>query len=195
MSTMIASDANNPNFTGAHNPDAGLAVMFYPKAVQNNFLSEKEGRPIFDDVDFVKIKPPGDPTLEIDRPAREDDKKRFPQHWAHYKNKREGDQRLVGKTPLSAWPLLTPAQGENLRALKFIAVEDIANASDLQLQSLGMAAGMSPHALREHAQRFLNVASAVSKESAAEARVKELEERLAALEKPADTKKKDKAPA
>lgn len=177
--TMIASDANNPEFVGAHNPDSKLTVLFYSRAVQNTFQTEQQGRPIFDDVDFVKIHLPGDKNNIVDVPAREDHKARFPLHWAHYQNKRGGDQRLVGKTPISHWPRVTAAQAEELRAMQFLAVEDVAGASDSQIQRLGMIAGMSPYAFREAAQRFMQLAAGEAGVTQAEQRVKELEEQSA----------------
>lgn len=177
---MIASDLNNPDFVGATNPDSKLTVLFYSRPMQNEFRSQQEGRPIFDDVDFVKIHLPGDKNNIVDVPVRDEHKARFPLHWAHYQNKRGGDQRLIGKTPINMWPRITPAQAEELRALQFLAVEDVANASDAQIQRLGMVAGMSPYAFREAAQRFLRLASSEAHESEAEKRIKAMEEQQAA---------------
>lgn len=172
---MIASDAANPEFMGAHNPDSRLTVQFYTRAEKNNFRSEQEGRPIFDDVDCVKIFVPGDKNNIIDTFVRDDHKQRFPLQWAHFQNKRSGDQRLVGKTPLSEWPRLTPGQAEELRALNFLAVEDIANASDSQLQRIGMIAGTSPYKFREFAQRFLQLAEQDADAVKADKRIAEME--------------------
>lgn len=178
---MIASDLNNPEFAGASNPDARLACRFYSRPVKMAFDSQAAGRPIFKDVDYVQIFVPGDSTSVLDTPAREDHKKRFPIQWAHYQNKHGGDAREVG-TPLAQWPRITPAQAEELRALKFYTVESIAHASDQNLQHIGMIAGMSPYALRDHAIRFLNVAAGDSVAAAAEAKARELEEKNKALE-------------
>jgi hypothetical protein len=172
--SQIASDLNNPDFVGATNPDARLAVIFYSKPMQNEFESNKQGRPIFEDRDMVKIFVPGDNNSVIDTFVRDDHKQRFPLQWAHFLNRHSGDSREIG-TPLSAWPRLSPAQVEELRALKFFTVENVANASDLQLQSLGMAAGMAPHAFRDHAIRFLKVAREDSTAQASEERIKALE--------------------
>lgn len=180
-SPMLASDLANPDFAGAHNPDSHLAVIFYAKPVQHEFESQQKGRPIFYDCDFVKIFVPGDATSIIDRPVREDDKARFPMHWAHYQNKRGGDQREIG-TPLSQWPRLTPSQVEELRALKFFTVENVANASDANLQRIGMVAGMDPYKFRDAAMHFLRVANEESTATESEARAKAAEEKAAALE-------------
>lgn len=178
---QIASDLDNKEFVGATNPDARLAVMFYKKAVKNEFESQKEGRPIFMDMDYVKISVPGDNTTEIDQPVREDHKKRFPLHWAHYQNMTQGDAKEIG-TPLSQWPRLTISQVEELRALKFYTVESVANASDANIQRIQMIAGMSPYAFREHAQRFLKIADSDAITAEAEEKARAAEERAAALE-------------
>ncbi len=156
---MIASDVNNPDFVGARNPDGALSVLFYSTALQNNFKTEQEGRPIFEDVEMVKIFLPGDDKTVVDTYVREEHKRRFPLQWAHFKNKQDGEQQLAGKTPLSAWARITPAQVQELRAMKFLSVEDVANASDLNIQALGSVAGMGAHAFREAARNYLRVAA------------------------------------
>ena len=179
-SNLLPSDLNNPDYAGPINPDSRLAVQFYSKPIQNEFESIKQGRPIFEDRDFVKIMVPGDPTSIIDTFVREDHKERFPLHWAHYQNKHGGDSKEIG-TPLSQWPRVTPAQAEELRALKFYTVEGIAGASDAQLQRIGMIAGMSPYSFRDHAMRFLKTAQSDSVAQEAEAKAKALEAEKQAL--------------
>lgn len=139
------------------NPDSRLFVEFYSKPFQNEFRSNMEGRPIFEDCDMVKIYVPGDPTTVIDTFVRDEHKARFPLHWAHYQNIHDGKKEAG--TPLSAWPILQPSQVEELRALKFFTVESVATASDAQLQRIGMIAGMAPHAFRERAGRYLKAAA------------------------------------
>lgn len=165
MNNMIASDDANPDYVGQKNPDNSLSALFYSKPLKNNFESEKAGRPIFYDADMVKIYLPGDDKNIIDTFARDDHKERFPRQWAHYQNKLAGDQRLAGKTPIDQWPRVTPAMAEELRAVKFLSVDDVANASDSQLQAIGMIAGMSPHAFRDAARAYLRVASGEAAET------------------------------
>lgn len=140
------------------NADSRLAVRFESKPRKNEFLSEKEGRPIFEDVDYITIYVPGDSTLTVVAEVREDHKQRFPLQWAHYQNKHSDDPRNIG-TPISQWPLVTPAMAEELRAIKFYTVESIAAASDIQLQNIGMRAGMNPLVFRTRAQNYLKVAA------------------------------------
>lgn len=155
---MLASDANNPNFTGAHDPDAVMVARFYIRAKKNNFLSKKEGRPIFEDEVYCEYYPAGSTLLKMDVPATDHHKQRFSKQWAWFQSQQQGDAREIG-TPLSQWSILSPADIENLRALKFVTVENIAGASDLQLQSMGMGiAGIAPHQLRARAQAYLSAA-------------------------------------
>jgi len=154
---MLASDLDNPEYAGAQNPDNRLAVQFYIKAVKNEFESQQQGRPIFQDMDFVKIFVPGDSTSVIDTIARDDHKRRFPIQWARFQNSKEQETYEMG-TPISEWPRVTKSQAEMLRALKFYTVESIASASDSQIQSIGMLAGTSPYNFRDMAQNFLKSA-------------------------------------
>lgn len=181
MSQMIASDVANPEYVGRADPDASLSVLFYGKALQNEFESEQQGRPIFYDADMVKIIVPGDDKNIIDTFAREDHKRRFPRQWAHYQNNLSGDQRLAGKTPIDQWPRLSKAQVEELRAMRFLAIDDVANASDSHIQTIGMAAGMSPHAFRDAARAYLRVAAGEATETQAAARAEAAEQANAEL--------------
>lgn len=157
MNLGLESDSANPNFAGAHNPDAALSVRFYSKPVQNHSASTEQGRPIFADIDYVQIFTPGNQLNIIDAPATESHKARFPRHWAHYQNTKGGDTGIG--TPLNEWPMITAAQAEELKALKFFTVESVAHASDAQIENIGMCGGMAPHSFRARALAYLTAAS------------------------------------
>jgi hypothetical protein len=165
----------------------GVTAIFYKKALPNNFRTEQEGRPIFDDVDMVKIYISGDSHNVIDTLVREDHKQRFPREWMNYMNKNGNDPHLSG-TPLSQWPLITVAQAEELKALKFFTVENVAAASDAQLQRLGMTAGMSPHAFRDRAVNFLKVAKDEADVSKNEEQIRTLQEENAKIKAETEAK-------
>lgn len=155
---MLASDINNPEFVGSRDPDSVMIVRFYVRAVQNNFESNKQGRPIFEDIVYCDYYPAGSTLLRMDVPAREHHKQRFAKQWAYYQSTQGGDSREMG-TPLAQWPALSPADVENLKGMKFNTIENLAAASDLQLQVIGMGAGgMAPHVLRARAQAYLMAA-------------------------------------
>jgi len=176
---MMATDANNPNFTGAHNPDAAVVKKFYSKPVHQPFLSTQENRPIYKDVDYITIWTPGNQLNIIDTPVTAEHKMRFPIEWAQYQAGK-GDGTEVG-TPVTQWPFLSAAQAEEFRGVKFFTVEQIANASDMQLQALGMIGGMNPHSIRARAQAFLGQAAAGAPAEKQAQENAELKAQLAAL--------------
>jgi hypothetical protein len=142
--------------TDANNPDSRLNVKFYQKAIQNEFKSALEGRPIMEMRDFIIIEVPGNNLSVIDTFAAPEHKDRFPVQWARYQNeKTDGD---IEGTLLSEWPVLNSAIAAELKHFKFYTVEQVAAASDAQLNTLGMAAGMSPLALRDKAKAYLGSA-------------------------------------
>jgi hypothetical protein len=137
--------------------DAVLAVRFYRKAIDHEYKSEQEGRPVSQMVDFVRIEIPGNMLSVIDTIASPEHRKRFPVQWAQYQNERTDnpDGGEVQGTLLRDWSILTPAQAVELRHFRFYTVEQVAAASDGQIQQVGMLTGMSPFAFREKAQAFL----------------------------------------
>jgi hypothetical protein len=141
-------------------PDSRLAVRFYAHEMINHYQSNIDGRPISYMADFVRIEVPGDRNTIIDTFVNEDHKRRFPLQWAQYLNeKAEGKiSDDVQGTILRDWQILTPAIANELKHFKFYTVEQIASASDEQIQVLGMIAGMSPFALRDKAKAFINQA-------------------------------------
>jgi hypothetical protein len=162
--------------------DARLQVRFYKKSVQQEQESMDAGRPIYKDFDFVHICVAGDTLTEIDTYALQNHKTRFPIQWANYMNRQGAyDEEVVG-TPISEWPLVSKSQAEELRAMKFQTVESIANASDQQLQRIGMAAGMSPYAFRDKAKAFLNLATTSAETDKREHEINALKEELAKKE-------------
>ena len=151
-----------------------LSVQFFKKPLINPAKTAAEGREIYDDVIWIKKMIPGDALNIIERPIYEQDKMEFPLHWAHFQNQHGSDEMLSG-TPLSEWSLISRSQAEELKGLKFYTIEQIAEASDLALQRMGMSAGMSPYTFRDKAKAFLN-------KSSSDAEALKRDENLKALE-------------
>lgn len=128
-----------------------LVIRFFRHPVQNDAKTESEGRPIFEDVDFISIRVPGDKLSEIERPVRETDKSRFPAHWLRYKAGLEGSP--ITGTPLEAWPSVTRAQVEELKFFNVRTVEQLADLSDGNAQKF---AGIQ--SLKTKAKAFLELA-------------------------------------
>lgn len=149
---MLASDLNNTQFVGAMTPDRLLKATFYRKEEKNEFESEKQGRPIYQEYDFVRIEIPGRLDTVIETYVRPEHIQRFPGDWALYK---EGLENIkVAGTPVDQWPIISRSEAEELKGMKFYSVEQIANASDMQKQILGMRASF----LVQKAQAFLAAA-------------------------------------
>jgi hypothetical protein len=162
-----------------HGADSRLQVRFYKKPIQQEQESIDAGRPIYKEFDFVHICVAGDTLTEIDTYALQQHRQRFPIQWANYMNRvGANDEEVVG-TPVAEWPLVSKSQAEELRAIKFFTVEAIANASDQQLQRMGMAAGMSPFAFRDKAKAFLNLATNSAETDKRESEINALKEELA----------------
>ena len=180
-----------------------LAVRFYSKELQNEFLTNKEGRPISYMADFVRIEIPGNQLSIIDTFVNNSHKAQFPTQWALYLNeKADGNHNPdnVQGTLLRDWPILNAAQATELKHFKFYTVEQVANASDQQLMAIGMTAGMSPLALRDKAQAFLENAkdSSFAQKQAEELKLREqeindLKEQMAKLAKMVEEKSKSEA--
>ena len=129
-----------------NNADAQLHVEFYARED-----GPKKGAP------YVRIQAPGDKTNVIDQPVRDDHKERFPRQWLYFQMQQsEGAAAQIG-TPLSQWHKdaseeINRDQIAELSILKFLTVEQLALASDGQLQRIGMG-GVG---LRERARQYLN---------------------------------------
>jgi hypothetical protein len=126
------------------NADSQLHVEF--------FVSEDKD---YKGIPFVRIIVPGDKTNIVEQPVREDHKERFPRQWLYFQMKNE-EGGIVG-TPIEEWHKAEPdninrGQIEELQILKFQSVEQIATASDAQLQRFGMGGT----GLRERARMFLS---------------------------------------
>jgi len=108
----------------------------------------------YKDRPFVRIIVPGDKTNVVDQPVREDHKARFPRQWLHFQM--QSDTGMVIGTSLPDWNKdrpeeFTDYQMAELQILKFQTVEQVATASDSQLQRVGMGAT----GLRDKARAYL----------------------------------------
>lgn len=126
-----------------HNADSFLDVHFYI-CKEGDFA----GKP------FIRIEIPGDKTNVFDQPVNDSHKARFPRQWLHFQMQND-DGPVIG-TPLKQWREDEPSelnvgQLEELQILRFQTVEQLARASDAQLQRIGMGAA----GLRERAKAYL----------------------------------------
>jgi len=136
--------------------DAALAVVFKIEPMQNKAKSLTEGRPIFEDTEFISIRVPGDREGEIYRKVRPTDLQRFPEHYRLFKARQS--QELVSGTPLGEWSGVSRSQVEELKFYKIHTVEQLSTVADVNCQNFR---GMMT--LREKAQKYLEVSNVNAK--------------------------------
>lgn len=117
--------------------DGRTMPIFFVHAEPDPIMSEKEGRPMFRDVEKVKLHFAGNPysvpVLEVNDEIRAQYKIQYDAF------KKTGDMAIVG-TPLKEWASLSVSRIAELNALNIFSVEHIANLDDLGIQRLGMGA-------------------------------------------------------
>lgn len=165
-------DMNDANVWAA---DSRLWVQFYIRPVQNKFRSEEAGRPIFDEVEFVKIIVPGDKNLIFDQPADASHQHRFPKQYDRFK---AGHKQSNDGTPLEAVTWLTVGQVAEFKALNIMTVEQLADVSDQLAQRF-----MGAFELRRKAQAFLEASKGEAATSKLAAELEKRDNQIAALQK------------
>ena len=127
------------------------------------YISKEKG---YEGVPFIRIASPGQSNLlQIDTFVREDHKQRFPRQWLYFQM--QNAEAPVSGTLLSVWQKECPediseAQVAELSILKFQTAEQVATASDGQLQRIGMGAD----GLRNLARAYLKRKREASGEAA-----------------------------
>ena len=143
-------DANWTNDSFMEDNRGKMAVFFHAVQVQNNFKTMTEKRPIFEEKVFLKKLVPGDSTLVVDRPMREQDVEEYPIEWARFEQKKE--QRVSG-TPIDVWSVLSETQKAEFKALHIFTIDQFAQLAD----SVGNKI-MGFNDLRDKARAFIAAA-------------------------------------
>ena len=143
-------DANWTNESFMEDNRGKMAVFFHAVQVQNNFKTMTEKRPIFEEKIFLKKLVPGDSTLVVDRPMREQDVEEYPIEWARFEQKKE--QRVSG-TPIDVWSVLSETQKAEFKALHIFTIDQFAQLAD----SVGNKI-MGFNDLRDKARAFIAAA-------------------------------------
>lgn len=143
-------DANWTNDSFMEDNRGKMAVFFHTVQVQNNFKTMTEKRPIFEEKIFLKKLVPGDSTLVVDRPMREQDVEEYPIEWARFEQKKE--QKSDG-TPIEAWAAISDTQKAEFRALNIFTIDQFAKLPDSAGNKI-----MGFNELRAKAQAFIGAA-------------------------------------
>jgi hypothetical protein len=149
--------------------------QFYVEAIELKAESERAGRAIFEDREFVRILVPGDRLLNVVHQVTPEIIDRFPEAYARWKANQS--ESVIG-TPLEQWPPVTKARAYELKAINIRTVEELAGIPDGVLANLGMGG----RELRAKAQAWIAAASGNAQAGAMAAENEALKQRLAALE-------------
>jgi hypothetical protein len=132
--------------------DEKLYIVFHKKTVQNWPESRRQQRPIFKEVDYVRIHIPGDRFNVQDIKVTPPVASRFKEKYQRWLKTQDNDH--VDGTPLEQWPGVTRSQVEELKHFHVRTVEQLAQMAD----SLGQQY-MGFFQLREAARKFLDDAT------------------------------------
>lgn len=117
--------------------DANMFVFFFTKAVTNESKSRDANTLVVENVDFVHIQHPGERDFQ-ERPAREEDKMRWPKAWEAY---RAGKEAIPDGTPIEVLFPGNPAIVATLKHLKLHTIQQLAGMSAEAEGRVGMGAG------------------------------------------------------
>lgn len=175
---------------------AHLNVSFFTDAVHNVRKSAEQDRPVYDDVEFIRITIAGDTKNII--VARADDpsgvvderNRRLPYKEAHkaaYDAFKASEAYKGNGTPLLQLATLSPARREEFLRGEVYTIEQLAGLEGDRLARFGMGARNS----KELAQQWLDKHARAADISQLAAENDELRRRLATLEQLADRERND----
>lgn len=128
----------------------GAALRIWRDVSQNKFLSEREGRPLYDEVIFCEVITPGSrdstPVFELERvfcpemghpaPKRGMKYDLYKEYVENFKKGEEHDSSLAG-TPLNQWPEMTRTMVATLKAAHIFTLEALAALPDTKITVVG----------------------------------------------------------
>jgi hypothetical protein len=171
-----AENAENPRFG-----DDRLGVVFYTRTEEDKERTLAEGRKCFRDREFVRIMIPGDRNPAADRRVQRtgneltDDRMRFPQQYARFKQ--QAEQPAHNGTPLSLWPGLSGALVEELKYINIFTVEQLATLADTYVVKIPMG-----HSLKKKAADFVAALALQAPVNKMQAQLEARDNRIDALE-------------
>jgi len=150
MSTEAIDFAMNFESAEQNEADKKLFVIFYRDIQKNEIKSTEQGRPIFDEIDVVKIISPGQRDSFVGD-ATPDYQQRFPGQWARYKAGQ--DQSSNTGTPLNMLPWMSISAVAEFKAMNCHTVEQLVGMPDSVSQRF-----MGHHQIKQRAQAYLDAA-------------------------------------
>lgn len=153
--------------------DARLFVEFVSRSVLDGEATKEAGRPVHKQVDYVRIRQPGERD-EIFKPADRTHQMRFRRQWQDYQ---EGRESRPEGSPLDMIFPTNPEIVENLKYDKIFTVEQLAALSDTQLGNIGMGARQ----WQDKAKAFLDAAKKGANYQKLAKQMEEMQAQMAAM--------------
>lgn len=125
---QLIGDAGVPIAPNPKPGDEKLFTVFYPKSKINGIKSKEAGRPIYEEVDYVRIHIPGDKHTIIDRKVTDEDRSRFFTRYLHYKMTQTNAAQAG--MPLAQWTGVSRSQADELKHFNVNTVEQLAGLPD-----------------------------------------------------------------
>ena len=162
------------------NDERNVAARFYDKAVKTEELNDN-GLPVFKNVTYIEIHLKDNNTEVYDQPATPEKIRRFPREYALYKQSKE--QSKSG-TPLEQFAFLTAAEIATCKNRGVFTVEALSALDFEKVKSLGL---QNEHVLAQtfmkNAQNNGILSEFVRKEKEYKAKIADLQEQVAVLQK------------
>lgn len=148
----LGTEGAHRAFANAEPQKHGLFAQFYMHPKQNAKETLLQGRPIYDETEYIRIMVPGDKSAIVERPVRlgihiNADNIKFSVEYEMFKQNKA--QQISG-TPLEEWPPMSRSQVKEMEYFNVRTVEQLAGMGDAQMQQF-----MGLGSLRELARRFI----------------------------------------
>jgi hypothetical protein len=173
MSTDVLDFAMNFDDNQQADADRKLLVAFFKDTVKNEAKSIAAGRPIFDEIDLVKIITPGSRDSFVGD-ATEQYQQRFKSQWDRYK---AGQAQSVSGTPLNQLPWLSVSQIAEFNAVGCQTVEQLVGMPDAMSQKF-----MGHHAIKQKALAYLDAATSAAPMLKLQAELEKRDEQIKELQ-------------
>lgn len=115
----------------------GQLAIFYNRGMHDPIASAQSGRVINKDRVYIRVSPPGERLNVVDRPATEEDKRRWPMQWQQFIKNHE---QIPDGTPVDLLYPEKPSIAMTLKGNGVHTIEQLADLSGHAIDTVGMGA-------------------------------------------------------
>lgn len=155
--------------------DDKLLVKFETRAVKNEFETNKQGRPVFYEQDYINVITPGSRDVFI-APMDDSYKRRFAKRYKEWQDREKREGSVEG-TLLAELTWMTKSQIAELNYSNIFTVEQLAGMSDANAMQF-----MGSQQLRQRAKLYLEAAAGAAPALRLQQELEQRDNRIAAME-------------